>query len=111
MLKKTQTNALAKFTASNNIDFSVIKWLILFKINCLAPRNTDSCSICTLKRMAIAKANREKALIFRKELATTCLHHRSSYFLFCYYFISCIFCFLPTKFCFILAIDYLFTRI
>ena len=59
MLKKTQTNALAKFTASNNIDFSVIKWLILFKTNCLAPRNTDSCSICNLERMAIAKADRD----------------------------------------------------
>ena len=80
ILKKTQSTALAKFTAINNIDFSEIKWLILFKTNCLAPRNTNSCSICNLERMAIAEADRDKALNVRKELATTCPHHRSSYF-------------------------------
>ena len=41
ILKKAQTTALAKFTASNNIDFSKIIWLILFKTNCLAPKNTE----------------------------------------------------------------------
>ena len=62
----TNNTALAKFTASNNIDFSDIKWLVLFKTNCLAPRNTDSCSICDFKRIAIAEADRDKALNVKK---------------------------------------------
>ena len=66
ILKKTQTTALAKYTALNHIDFFEIKWLILCKTNCLAPRNTNSCSICNLEGMAIAKADRDKALNVRK---------------------------------------------
>ena len=75
ILKKVQTTALP-----NNIKFTEVKWQILFKTNCLVPRNTDNCSICNLERMAIAEAERHKALNVRKKLATTCPHYRSSYF-------------------------------
>ena len=67
ILKKVQTTALAKFTASSNIEFTEIKWQILFKTNCLAPRKTDGCFICNLERMAIAEADRDKVLNVRKE--------------------------------------------
>ena len=80
ILKKAQTTALTKFTTSNSIEFSKIKWQILFKANCLVPRNKDNCSICNLERMAIAEADRDKELNVRIKLATTCPHYRSSYF-------------------------------
>ena len=82
ILKKLQTTALAKFTTSNNIEFFEIEWQMLFKINCSVPRKTDNynCFICNLERIAIAKAERDKALSVRKELTSTCPHFRSSYF-------------------------------
>ena len=80
IIKKLQSTALAKFTTSNNIEFSEIEWQVLFKINCSVPRKTDNCTIFNLERMAITEADRDKALNVRKELTSICPQFRSSYF-------------------------------
>ena len=74
ILKKLQVTALAKFTISNNVEFSEIKWQMLFKTNCPVPRKADNCSTCNLERMAIAEADRNKALNIRKELTSMSPH-------------------------------------
>ena len=78
--KLQQTTALTKSATLNNIEFSEIEWQMLFKINCSVPRKTDNCTICNLERMAIAEADRDKALNIRKELTLICPHFRSGYF-------------------------------
>ena len=50
------------------MELTKIKWQILFKTNCLVPRNTNNYSICNFEIMAIAEEDQGKALIVIKEL-------------------------------------------
>ena len=64
-----------------NDDIKIV-WSIPNKLKQGVPNKSHNCSFCSLERIAIADANKEKSLYLRNELANdVCPHYKLSYFL------------------------------